>query len=95
VLRSSSLSFLFLVEVIAKACNYPQLVSLATVQSSIMMWMVPPATVAVAYCINFDKEKQMASNVSVISTLVAVPGIVFWILILTVIQSFGYFYVAA
>jgi hypothetical protein len=37
----------------------------------------------------------MASNVSVISTLVAVPGIVFWILILTVIQSFGYFYVAA
>lgn len=86
---------LLLVEVIAKACNYPQLVSLGTVQSSIMMWMVPPATVAVAYCINFDKEKQMASNVSVISTLVAVPGIVFWILILTVIQSFGYFYVAA
>jgi malate permease and related proteins len=85
---------LFLVEGIAKACGYPELVSMATVQSSLMMWMVPPATVAVAYCINFDKEKQMASNISVISTLVAVPGIIFWILMLTVISSFGFFFVA-
>ncbi|MFA6830096.1 MAG: AEC family transporter [Bacilli bacterium] len=85
---------LVVIELIAKACGYPQLVSLATVQSSVMMWMVPPATVAVAYCINFDKEKQMASNISVISTLVAVFGIVIWVLLLTVIESFGFFYVA-
>jgi predicted permease len=78
-------------EAIAKACDYPQLVSIATVESSVMMWMVPPATVAVAYCINFDKEKILASDTSLISTFVAIPGIIFWVLILTVIAATGYF----
>ncbi len=85
------LGLLVVVELIAKACGYPQLISAETVQSSCMMWMVPPATVAVAYCINFDQEKGLASDCSVISTLVAVPGIVFWVLILTVISSTGFF----
>lgn len=85
------LGLLCAVEGIATACGYPQLVSAATVQSSVMMWMVPPATVAVAYCINFDKEKQMASDASVISTLLAVPGIVVWVLLVTLITSTGFF----
>ncbi len=85
------LVLLVLVELIGKACGYPELVTASTLQSSLMMWMVPPATVAVAYCINFDKEKQLASNTSVIATLLAVPGIVVWILILTVLTSTGFF----
>lgn len=85
------LGLLCAIEGIATLCGYPQLVSAATVQSSVMMWMVPPATVAVAYCINFDKEKQMASNASVIGTLLAVPGIVVWVLLLTLITSTGFF----
>lgn len=85
------LALLVVIELIAKACGYPQLVSAETVQSSLMMWMVPPATVAVAYCINFDKEKQLASDTSVISTLVAVPGVVIWILLITLITSTGFF----
>lgn len=85
------LGILFVMEAIAKACDYPQLVSIATVESSVMMWMVPPATVAVAYCINFDKEKILASDTSLISTFVAIPGIIFWVLILTVIAATGYF----
>lgn len=85
------LVILVVVELIGKACGYPELVTASTLQSSIMMWMVPPATVAVAYCINFDKEKQLASNTSVIATLLAVPGIVVWILILTVLTSTGFF----
>lgn len=85
------LGILCAVEAIATACGYPQLISAETMQSSLMMWMVPPATVAVAYCINFDKEKQMASNASVISTLVAVPGIVVWVLIITLLTASGFF----
>lgn len=85
------LVLLVLIELVGKACGYEQLVTVSTLQSSIMMWMVPPATVAVAYCINFDKEKQLASNTSVIATLLAVPGIVVWILILTVLSSTGFF----
>lgn len=85
------LGILALVEWIATLCGYPQLISAETMQSSLMMWMVPPATVAVAYCINFDKEKQMASNASVISTLLAVPGIVVWVLIITLLTASGFF----
>lgn len=85
------LALLALVEWIATLCGYPQLISAETMQSSLMMWMVPPATVAVAYCINFDKEKQMASNASVISTLLAVPGIVVWVLIITLLTASGFF----
>lgn len=85
------LAILALVESIARACGYPQLISAETMQSSLMMWMVPPATVAVAYCINFDKEKRMASNTSVISTLLAVPGIVIWVLVITLLTASGFF----
>lgn len=85
------LVLLLIAQAIATACGNSSFVSIETVQSSVMMWMVPPATVAVAYCINYEKEKALASNSSVISTLVAVPGIVFWVLILTVISSTGFF----
>lgn len=85
------LALLVVIELIAKACGYPQLITADTVNSSVIMWMVPPATVAVAYCINFDKEKQLASNTSVICTLLAVPAVILWILILTVITSTGFF----
>ncbi|MCI2068608.1 MAG: AEC family transporter [Bacilli bacterium] len=85
------LALLYGVEAIATACGYPALISVYTVESSVMMWMVPPATVAVAYCINFEKEKVMASDISLVSTFVAIPGIVFWVLILTVIAASGFF----
>lgn len=85
------LVILVVIELIGKACGYPEIVTASTLQSSLMMWMVPPATVAVAYCISSDKEKQLASNTSVIATLLAVPGIVVWILILTVLTSTGFF----
>jgi predicted permease len=85
------LGLLYAVEAIAAAANYPALISIYTVESSVMMWMVPPATVAVAYCINFEKEKVMASDISLVSTFIAIPGIVFWVLILTVVAASGFF----
>lgn len=68
-----------------------QLISVDTVASSIITWMVPPATVAVGYCISFDKEKEMASHISLISTFGSVVGIVIWVILITVINSTGFF----
>lgn len=71
-----------------------QLISVNTLSSSIITWMVPPATVAVGYCINFDKEKEMASHISLIGTFVSVIGIVIWVILLTVLSNTGMFYAA-
>lgn len=89
------LGVLFGIEAIAKACGYPQLISADTLHSSVITWMVPPATVAVGYCIAYDKEKEMASHISLIGTFGSVVGIIIWVLILTVVDASGFFYVAA
>jgi len=88
------LGILYGFEAIARAIGRPEIISLATVQSTVLMWMVPPATSAVAYCISFDKEKVLASDASFISTVMAIPGIVFWVLILALIASSNFFSVA-
>ncbi len=88
------LGILFAVEAIAKACGFPKLISADTLHSSVITWMVPPATVAVGYCINYDKEKEMASHLSLVGTLGSVIGIVIWVIVLTVIDATGFFYVA-
>ena len=85
------LAFLFLLELGAKALGMPQLISADTVHSSVITWMVPPATVAVGYCINFNKEKEMASHISLIATFGSVLGIVLWVLLLTVVDATGFF----
>ncbi len=72
-----------------------QLISMNTVNSAVITWMVPPATVAVGYCISFDKEKEMASHISLVSTLGAVVGIIIWVILLTVVKELNFFYVAA
>ncbi len=70
-----------------------QLISVSTLSSSVITWMVPPATVAVGYCISFDKEKEMASHISLIGTFGSVIGVVIWVILLTVLSSTGMFYV--
>lgn len=93
------LAVLFAVQGIGNACGafvdkesgISQLISMNTVNSSVITWMVPPATVAVGYCINFDKEKEMASHISLIGTFGSVIGIIIWVILLTVIDSTGFF----
>ena len=51
------------------------------------MWAVPPATVAITYCIDSNKEAVFASSCSLIGTLVSVAFIPVYIILLTVIQS--------
>jgi hypothetical protein len=45
----------------------------------LIMLATPPATVAVAYAIKYDKEAALASNASLLGTVLAVFAIVFWI----------------
>ncbi|MFI3328939.1 MAG: AEC family transporter [bacterium] len=66
-------------------------VNFTLIAATTLMWATPPATVAVSYCINYDKEALLASNCSFLGTFVAVIGIPIWIVILTVLQSAGIF----
>lgn len=88
------LGLLCAIEAIARACNYPQLVSTDSLHSIVFTWMCPPAAVAVGYCIAYDRQKEMASHISLISTFGAVIGVILWVIILTVIDSTGFFYAA-
>ena len=85
------LGVLFAIEGIATAAGHPEIITIQTVQSTVFTWLVPPATVAVGYCINFDREKEMASHISVISTFGAVVGAVVWVILLVVVESTGFF----
>ncbi len=66
-------------------------VTFNTVAATTIMWAVPPATVAVTYCINSNKESTFASSASLITTLVAVIFIPVYMILLTLIQSAGVF----
>ena len=47
----------------------------------IIMLATPPATVAVAYAIKFDREAVLASNVSLLATVLSILAIIFWIVV--------------
>lgn len=66
-------------------------VTFNTLAATTLMWAVPPATVAITYCINSNKESTFASSCSLIGTLVSVCFIPVYMILLTVIQSAGIF----
>lgn len=51
----------------------------------------PPATVAVSYAINYEKEAELSSNISLLSTVLAVFAIIAWVIVLTVLNTYGIF----
>lgn len=57
----------------------------------VIMLATPPATVAVAYAINFDKESVLASNASLLTTVIAVFVIILWVIALGVLNAGGIF----
>lgn len=56
-----------------------------------IMLATPPATVAVAYAINYDKESVLASNASLFTTVVSVFVIIVWIVVLGALKAAGIF----
>lgn len=66
-------------------------ISFLTVAVSAVMMATPPATVAVAYAIKFDKGAITASNCSLIATVIAVFVIPFLILSLEILKNMQLF----
>jgi len=66
-------------------------VTFNTVAATTLMWAVPPATVAVTYCINSDKCATFASSCSLLSTLTSVIFIPIYMILLTIVQGVGLF----
>jgi len=66
-------------------------VSYVALATMIIMMATPTATVAAAYAIGFDKEAVLASNCSLLSTIIGVLSMPIWIVILEIINSFNIF----
>lgn len=58
------------------------------VMAILIMLATPPATVAVAYAIKYEKEQVLASNASLLATVLAIFAIIFWILVGALLKSF-------
>lgn len=59
--------------------------SYEAVMAVTIMLATPPATVAVAYAIKFEKDPILASNISLLATVFAVVAIIFWLIIGTTV----------
>ncbi|MBS4750864.1 AEC family transporter [Granulicatella sp. zg-ZJ] len=66
-------------------------VDLTALGTVVVMMATPPATVAAAYAISFDKDAVLASNASLLATLGAVVLTPIWIVIVQLIGSTGLF----
>lgn len=66
-------------------------ISFFTVAATTLMWATPPATVAITYCINANKEATFASSCSLIGTFLSVLFIPVYIILLTIIQNAAIF----
>lgn len=66
-------------------------VSLVALATTVIMIATPPATVAVAYAINFERDDVLASNTSLLATLAAVIAAPFWIVIVEIIGNLNIF----
>lgn len=63
--------------------------SYVAIATMVIMMATPTATVASAYAISFNRNAVLASNASLVSTVLAVVAMPFWIGILQVINSTG------
>ncbi len=54
----------------------------------IIMLATPPATVAVAYAIKFEKEAILASDISLVNTVLSVFAIIIWIIVLAITHAY-------
>ncbi|MGX6970346.1 AEC family transporter [Vagococcus bubulae] len=66
-------------------------VSYEALATIVIMMAAPTATVAAAYAISFDKKPILASNASLISTVLAVVMTPVWIVVLEMISKMGIF----
>lgn len=56
-----------------------------------VMLATPPATVAVAYAISYEKESVLSSNASLLTSVISVFAIILWVVVLAFLQVAGVF----
>lgn len=79
------LVFLGIMVLMRKANLLP--LSYEAITAIMIMLATPPATVAVAYAINYDKEPVFASNCSLVSTVFSVVAIIAWVFVLAAMHG--------
>lgn len=57
----------------------------------VIMTATPPASVVVSYAIAYDKEPQLASNLTLVSTLLSIITLPIWVIIVTAIGATSLF----
>ncbi|WP_339021192.1 AEC family transporter [Spiroplasma endosymbiont of Atherix ibis] len=72
---------------IGKAITGNAVLTEANLGALVVMTAAPPASVVVSYAISFDKEKVLASNLSVLSTLMSIIMMPFWIILVKILGS--------
>ncbi|AUB31218.1 AEC family transporter [Spiroplasma floricola] len=72
---------------IGKAITGNGILTEANLGALVVMTAAPPASVVVSYAISFDKEKVLASNLAVLSTLMSIVMMPFWIVLVKVLGS--------
>lgn len=55
----------------------------------IIMLATPPATVAVSFAINYEKEAVFSSNASLLTTILAIVAIIVWLIIMSALNHAG------
>ncbi len=76
---------------IGKAITGNSVLTEANLGALVVMTAAPPASVVISYAISYDKEKILASNLSVLATLMSVIMMPFWIIIVKVIAATNLF----
>lgn len=66
-------------------------VNLTALGTVVIMMATPPATVAAAYAISFDKDALLASNASLLATIAAVVLTPVWIVVVQLLGQLGIF----
>lgn len=89
------LLFLYLMELFAKMAGHPGLINENTMVCSLILFLAPPATMAVAYCLSFNKEAVLASDCSLLGTLVSIVALLFWTFMISLLKTTGFFLKAA
>lgn len=89
VVPASFIAIMYVANIIGGAFGFN--LSYNAVLPIVVMLATPPATVAVAYAISYDKESVLSSNASLLTSFLSVLAIIIWVVILSFLQLGGVF----
>lgn len=85
------LAMLALTQYFGLLAGNPHFVTMDSVNGTAFMWVAPPSVVVGAYCLRYDKEKELAAHANLVGTLVALLFAIVWVYALSVLSYNGFF----